>query len=193
VDAATGVQYLSATLGQSYEFTAPRILLPGEVQSGTRHSDFIGNVELRAYRNYSMRADLAWNPQLEAADRAQLSVQYRRAANQVINIGYRFDRDSVEQGDVSAAWPVARHWEAYARAVYSLRNRQMIDNFAGVRYRADCWGMRAVMRRALSTRTGAKDTGIYLQFELNGLSSVGTGADTFLQDSIQGYSAADPR
>jgi LPS-assembly protein len=193
VDAATGVQYLSATLGQSYEFSAPRTRLPGETPSSSRHSDFIGNVELRAYRNYSLRADLAWNPQLSAADRSQLSVQYRRANNQVINVGYRFDRGSVEQGDVSAAWPIARRWEAYARAVYSLRNHQAIDNFAGIRYRASCWGLRAVMRRSLSSRTGVKDTGIYLQFELNGLSSVGTGADTFLQESIQGYSAADSR
>jgi hypothetical protein len=41
----------------------------------------------------------------------------------------------------------------------------------------------------VSTRSGERDTAIYLQFELTGLSSVGTAADTFLQQSIQGYSA----
>jgi LPS-assembly protein len=193
VDSVTGVQYLSATFGQSYEFTLPRVTLPGETPSDKRRSNLIGNVELSPYKNYSLRADLAWNPQLSAAERAQLSVQYRRAGNQLVNVGYRFDRGSVEQGDISAAWPLGRHWDGYARTVYSLRDQRTIDNFAGIRYRGSCWGLRAVVRRALSSRTGEKDTGVYLQFELNGLSSVGTGADTFLQESIQGYSATDPR
>jgi LPS-assembly protein len=193
VDALTGVQYLSATFGQSFEFAAPRVTLPGEILSGKRRSNLIGTVELRAYRNTSLRADLAWNPQISAAERAQLSLQYKRAGNQLVNVGYRYDRGSVEQGDVSAAWPLGKRWDGYARSVYSLRDHKTIDNFAGIRYRGNCWGLRAVVRRALSSRTGEKDTGIYLQFELNGLSSVGTGADTFLQESIQGYSAADPR
>ena len=71
-----------------------------------------------------------------------------------------------------------------------LRDRKAIDNFAGLRFRDDCWGLRAVVRRSVSTRSGQLETGVYLQFELTGLSSVGTGADTFLQQSIQGYSAA---
>jgi LPS-assembly protein len=201
VDSVSGRQYLSATFGQSYEFTLPRVTLPGETPSDQRRSNLIGNVELSPYKYYSLRADLAWNPQLSKADRAQLSVQYRRAGNQLVNVGYRFDRGSVNQADISAAWPLGRHWDGYARAVYSFRDPgnvsvrepHTIDSFAGIRYRGNCWGLRAVVRRALSSRTGEKDTGIYLQLELNGLSSVGTGADAFLQESIQGYTANDPR
>jgi LPS-assembly protein len=192
-EAASGKQYLSATFGQSFNFDTPRVTLPNETLDTRRRSDLIANVEMRAYHNLGMRVDLAWNPQLSSAQKAQVALQYRPASNQVINVGYRFDRGSVEQTDVSAAWPIGRRWELYARSVYSLQDHSFLDNFAGVRYRSDCWGLRAVMRRALTTRTGQRDTGIYLQFELTGLSSVGTGADTFLQESIQGYSAAEPR
>ncbi len=192
VDTITGVQYLSATIGQSFEFTAPRVTLPDEVSSGKRRSNLIGNVELRAYRNTSVHADLAWDPQISAVKRAQLGLQYKLAGNQLVNLGYRYDRDSVEQGDISVAWPLGKRWDVYARSVYSVPDRNYIDNFAGIRYRGNCWGLRTVARRAVSSRTGEKDIGIYLQFELNGLSSVGTGADTFLQGSIQGYSAAAP-
>jgi LPS-assembly protein len=192
VDAATGVQYLSATLSQSFQFVTPRVTLPGESISSRSRSNLIANMELRAYRNFSVRADLAWNPGLSAADRSQLSLQYRRAGNQVLNLSYRYDRGSVEQADVSGAWPLGKRWDGYARAVYSLRDTKTIDNFVGLRFHGSCWGLRAVVRRALSSRTGERDTGWYLQFELNGLSSVGTGADTFLQESIQGYSASTP-
>jgi LPS-assembly protein len=123
----------------------------------------------------------------------QVALQYLRDSKRVVNLGYRFDRGSVEQADLSAAWPIGRRWELYGRGVYSMRDHRSLENFAGLRFRGDCWGIRAVVRHAVSSRTGERDTGIYLQFELTGLSSVGTGADTFLQESIQGYSAADRR
>jgi LPS-assembly protein len=192
-DGRNGRQYLAATLGQSFNFSKPRVTLPGETLDTRRRSDLIANLDLRALRNWNLRLDLAWNPELAHAQKAQAALQYRQSGNQVLNFGYRFDRAGVEQADVSAAWTLGKRWEAYGRSVYSLRDHQSIDNFAGIRYKGDCWGLRAVVRRAVSTRAGERETGIYLQFELNGLSSVGTGADTFLRESIQGYSAVDSR
>jgi LPS-assembly protein len=187
--ATTGQQYLSATFGQSYHLETPRVSLPNESLDTRRRSNLIANIDLRAYRNFSLRADVAWNPQLSSTDKTQVALQYRSAANRVVNLGYRFDRNSVEQGDASAAWPIGRRWELYARSVYSLRDRKSLENFAGLRFRGACWGLRAVVRRSVSSRSGEYDTGVYVQLELTGLSSVGTGADTFLQESIQGYSA----
>jgi hypothetical protein len=40
----------------------------------------------------------------------------------------------------------------------------------------------------VSSRTGERDTAIYLQLELNGLASVGSSADAFLEEAIRGYS-----
>jgi hypothetical protein len=50
--------------------------------------------------------------------------------------------------------------------------------------------LRLVGRRFVSSRTGERDSGIYLQLELNGLASVGSSADTFLEEAIRGYSSA---
>jgi len=189
-DGATGRQYLSATLGQRLLLDTPRVSLPNEALDTRRRSDLIANVELRAYHNLSLRLDAAWDPDMSRTNKTQFGISYQLAGNQVVNLGYRFDRGIAEQIDSSLAWPFGRRWEVYARSVYSLADDKPLDNFAGLRFRGACWGMRAVVRRSVSSRTGASDTGIYLQLELTGLSSVGTGADTFLQDSIQGYSAA---
>jgi LPS-assembly protein len=200
-EAATGQQYLSATLGESLNFSTPRVTLnsllsstagsplPDEVPDTSRRSSLIGTVDLQGYRHFGVHVDVAWNPETSETDKSQVTLQYREAGNRVINLGYRFDRNAVEQAEASAAWPIAKRWEVYGRSVYSLRDHQTIDSFGGLRYHSDCWGLRAVVRRSVSTRAGERDTGVYLQFELTGLSSVGTGADTFLQDSIQGYSA----
>jgi LPS-assembly protein len=186
-----GRQYLSATIGQSFNFSTPRVTLPGETPDPRSRSDLIANIDLRALQDWNLRFDAAWNTALSQAQKLQAALQYQKSGKRVVNLGYRFDRGSVEQADVSAAWPVGKRWELYGRSVYSMRDRRAIENFVGLRFRSDCWGIRAVVRRAVSSRAGTRDTGIYLQFELTGLSSVGTGADTFLQESIQGYSAAD--
>ena len=96
----------------------------------------------------------------------------------------------LEQGEASGAWPVGRRWNLFARVVYDLQESDSLERFAGLEYRACCWRLRTVARRFVSSRTGRQDTGIYLQLELNGLSSVGSGADTFLEQAIRGYSPA---
>jgi LPS-assembly protein len=121
-----------------------------------------------------------------------VTLQYRRTGQQVANLSYRYLRGQMEQADGSLAWPLGRHWDAYARGVYSLRDNKSIENFAGFQFRSSCWAVRIVAHRSVSTRTGATDSGFYLQLELSGLSSVGTGADAFLERSIRGYSASRP-
>ncbi len=184
----SGMRYLSATLGQTFYFTQPRVLLPDEPAPGARSSDLIAQMELKAFQNWSVDLGVQWNRQQSQAEKSEVRVQYRPQDRSVVNLGYRFQRDQLEQADVSAAWPVAKNWNLYGRMLYSLRDRSAIDQFAGLEYSSCCWGVRVVARHYLSTRTGQQDTGIYLQLELKGLSNVGTAADAFLERAIRGYS-----
>jgi LPS-assembly protein len=184
----SGQQFLSATLGETVHMSQARVTLPGETADTRRRSDLLANLDLTAYRNWTLHYDVAWNPDSSRTEKSLLALQYLPAGNQVVNLGYRYTRGSVEQAEASAAWPVGRHWDLYGRRIYSFFDRRPIETFGGVQYRASCWGMRLVLRDSVSSRSGQRDTGWYLQLELKGLSSVGSGADSFLQGSIQGYS-----
>ena len=131
---------------------------------------------------------LQWNHHDDQAEKSEIQIQYQPENRSVVNVGYRYQRDLLEQADVSAAWPVTQGWNLYGRMLYSLRDRSAIDQFAGFEYSSCCWGLRLVARHYVSTRTGQRDTGIFLQLELKGLSNVGTAADAFLEQSIRGYS-----
>jgi LPS-assembly protein len=96
-------------------------------------------------------------------------LQYRPDGERVINLGYRAQRDRLEQTELSGAWPIGKHWNAYARAVYSLRDEQMLERFAGFEYRACCWRVRAVARRSVSNREGTQESSFYIQLELKAL------------------------
>jgi LPS-assembly protein len=188
LDAGTGNQFLAATIGQAYYFDEPRVALPGEVLEDPEFSDIIAELDLTAYRDWNISMGVQWDPGETRSEKGDVQIQYQPEHNRVMNVGYRFRRGGIEQVDGSLAWPIGKDWSAYARLVYSLEDESTLDQFAGLEYRSCCWRMRVVARRYVSDRTGDRDTSFLLQLELNGLSSVGVGADAFLERSIRGYS-----
>ena len=188
LDTNSGQQFIAGTIGQAYYFDQPRVALPGVPLDDMRSSDIVAELDLTAYDNWNVQMGVQWDPGATQSEKADLNVQYRAARDSVVNLGYRFRRDSIEQVDGSVAWPIGDRWSAYARMVYSLQEETTLDQFAGFEYRACCWRVRFVGRRYVSSRGGDIDTSFLLQLELNGLSSVGVGADAFLERSIRGYS-----
>jgi LPS-assembly protein len=222
LDSESGDQFISGTVGQAYYFDRPRVTLPGEMPEDPEFSDIIAELNLRAYADWNISAGVQWDPGDTRSERGSVQLQYRPEHDRVMNLGYRFRRDrmdqlaslgrpdSLEQVDGSVAWPLGTQWSVYGRMVYSLEDDSdigltdptstttrrdyggAIDQFAGFEYRSCCWRLRMVARRSVSDRTGDLDTSVLLQLELNGLSNVGEGADTFLEQSIRGYSLAAP-
>jgi LPS-assembly protein len=107
-----------------------------------------------------------------------------------VNLGYRYREALLEQWDVAVAWRLSPSWQVFARQVYSLKDDESIDRFAGFEYGGCCWRVRLLGRNYVSNRTGESDNSVVLQVELTGLSSVGTRNDTFLERGIRGYSPA---
>jgi LPS-assembly protein len=187
-DTASGAQFIALTVGQAFYFEQPRVALPNETAVNRNRSDFVAQLALTAYQDWNVEAALQYNTEESQTERSQFLLQYRPGNDRVVNLAYRSQRDRFEQAEISGAWPIGPRWSAFARIVYSLREEEGLDQFAGFEYRSCCWSVRAVARKFLSSRTGEQDTGVFLQLELNGLASVGTPADAFLASSIRGYS-----
>jgi LPS-assembly protein len=161
-------------------------------------SDIVAEVALTGYKHLGVNLDYQWNPYTSQTEKSEISVQYRPDPSRVINLGYRFQEGILKQWDGSFAWPIAEHWNTVGRWVYSLQDRQTIEQVAGFEYKSCCYKVQLVQRRYLSIRPGTTttggtlDTSIALQLELTGLSSVGKREDSFLEQSIRGYSTRDP-
>ncbi|MGH8150632.1 MAG: LPS-assembly protein LptD [Steroidobacteraceae bacterium] len=95
---------------------------------------------------------------------------------------------SLDQADVSGAWPIGSHWHVLARFVYDLDAHSSLDRLAGFEYRACCWRIRVLARRYLINGTGQQDTAFLFQLQLSGLGGVGPATDAFLGTAIRGYS-----
>lgn len=173
--------------------------LTSQVPGAFPASDIVAEVDLTGYKHVGVNLDYQWNPYTSQTEKSEISVQYRPDPTRVVNIGYRFQEGILKQWDGSFAWPIAEHWNTVGRWVYSLQDRQTIEQVAGFEYKSCCYKIQLVQRRYLSIRPGTAaagggtlDTSIALQLELTGLSSVGKREDSFLEQSIRGYSTRDP-
>jgi LPS-assembly protein len=180
LDAQSGRQFISGTFGQIYYFEIPRVTLPGETPITATRSDFVAQLSLAAFEDWSADAGVQWDPQNQRAERTTVNVQYKPAPNALINLAYRYERFTtttelvpetgnsgevlvptpVQQGydqvEFSTAFPIKRAWEVFAKEVYSLRDPeqphgQELETFVGFEYRACCWRVRLGARRYVNS------------------------------------------
>jgi LPS-assembly protein len=192
LDVATGRELMSGTIGQVRYFNTSSVTLPSAPTFSEESSDYIAELHFLLLRNINFDLGHQWGTGNRGTTQSQARLQYRPAENRIVNLAYRFRRDSLEQGDVSWSWPLSRKWNFVGRYNYSFRDDKVLEEFFGLEYESCCWGLRMVTRRYISTRDGTRDTTYGLQLVLKGMASVGTAADKLLERGILGYSA-DPR
>jgi LPS-assembly protein len=98
---STGQQFLSATLGQTYYFQPPKVQIPLGPTIGLR-SDIVAEVALTAYKNWSVNLGEEWNPDTSKSDRTIVELQFKPAADAVVNLAYRFQRDNPAEQQAQA-------------------------------------------------------------------------------------------
>jgi len=187
IDVNTGRELMSATIGQALYLSKQRVSLPGEPPVIFDSSDYIAEVRFLIYDNLNFDVGHQWSKD-GGTTQSEARLQYRPRSNKILNLAYRFRRQSLEQGDVSWSWPLSQSWNFVGRYNFSFRDDEVLEQFYGLEYESCCWGLRLVSRRYISTRDGTRDSSFGLQLVLKGMTSVGTKADRLLERGILGYS-----
>ena len=209
-----GKPRLSASFGQIFYFN-DRAVNFGSTPGSDPQTDtspvfvsFYAN-----YRNLDVNAQYEYDTDTEQSNRGYISLRYRRGDEAILNFTYSMTDSKVqrsrlirpeEETDLSLLWPVSRQVNLIGRWNYALDKEQTIESLLGVEYNACCWTARVLFRRNLEeprrtsirTLNGATefitnrraDSGIYFEFQLRGLASLGGRLDSLLQDSIPGFS-----
>ena len=189
LDLSTGHELMSATIGQTRYLSDRTVNLPNRTMASNETSDYIAQLRIQLFKNVNFNFGHQWGAGIEGTTKSEARLQYRPANNKVLNLSYRFRRDSLEQGDLSWSWPITNRWNFVGRYNFSLRDQEVLEQFFGLEYESCCWGLRIVSRRHISTRDGIHDSSFGLQLVLKGMTSVGTAADKLLERGILGYSA----
>ena len=186
-----GRERLAASIGQIRYFDDTRVIVPGETRVERGKSAWIADVSVAPSDRWQINASYQWDPKFRREDLAALRARYLIGDAGVINVGYRYRRDLLEQADFSFLYPINPNWSVVGRYYYSLLDKKELETIAGVQWESCCIAVRLVGRRHLRNRTGDLNNSIQLEVELKGLGSAGQNTERVLRRAILGYDRDD--
>ena len=192
----SGRERLSASLGQIRYFQDQRVQMPGVAAVDRAGSAYVADAELMLDDRWSVGVSQQWDPHRDLSDLSTVRAQYRWNSAGVLNFAYRFRRDahtgstdrvSLEQFDVSALVPLNERWRLVGRWNYSLLDDSTLEAFAGVEWENCCLATRILARRYVRNVESERNTSLYIELELKGLSTLGRKSGELLERAILGY------
>ncbi len=185
IDPDSGDEQLRFTLGERFYFKPQQVSLTPGV-SNSQNTDVLAAVTGQITKAWFTDLNTQYSIDDSQTQQTNAVLRYHPDIAKAVNLGYRYTRDSQEQADVSAEWPIGGRWTGLARYNYSLRNRTLLEGLLGVEYTAGCWAARFVMHRFV-TATQEYTNAIFFQLELNGVSRIGASPLEVLRQNISGY------
>jgi len=201
IESSTGLERLTASLGQVYYFTPPRVTLSDTVSSA-KSSDILAGIASQMSPSVTVDAAFQYTPTVNRSEKFTLEGHYSPVPGSVVNAAYRYARGTVDpradpslqagiaQVDISSQWPITSTISAVGRWNWSTKDRKLLEGLAGFEYNAGCWQVRAVAHRFI-TATQTYSTSFQIQLELTGLSRIGINPLETLRQNIAGYRRTD--
>lgn len=186
-ETATGAERLSASFGQIRYFDGQRVQMPGVPKTDYAGSAYVAELDLHLSDRWRFKLADQWNPNGDHTDLSTSSLQYRFGERGVLNLGYRYRRDFLEQTDVSALIPLNERWRLIGRWNYSLRDNDTFEGLIGVEHEDCCIAWRVLARQYVRDATGKASNGLYFEIEFKGIGAIGQKTDDFLRRGILGY------
>ncbi|MBS3954605.1 MAG: LPS assembly protein LptD [Methylomicrobium sp.] len=213
IDQKTGREQLKLSVGEIFYFQDRRVDIPtseilrnqsiagAQVQApqplDTSLSNLVTEFNAQLTDHLKLVTALQWDHYQNDITRSEVALRYNNRTDQIVNLGYRYRQDLLEQTDVSIRWPIVNNWYVVGRWQYSMLFNSTVESFAGFEKESCCWRFRIIGRRYINAindlrfaeqaYTGESQTGVFVQLELKGLSSFGTSLDTFFERNIYGY------
>lgn len=181
-----GTERLRVAVAERFFIETPQVNLVTPSGNNSR-SDILATLGGRVNAAWRLDSQLQYNPNQAYTQNYNLAARYRPEAGKVLNLGYRFTRDTLRQVDVSTQWPLFGRWHGVGRFNYSLRDTRILEALGGLEYNAACWAVRLVAQ-SFATATNERTTGLFVQLELNDLVRIGSDPLDALRDSVPGYS-----
>ncbi|MEO7385940.1 MAG: LPS assembly protein LptD [Gammaproteobacteria bacterium] len=189
--AKDGSQFLTATIGETQYFSSRDVTLPGDLPSDDGASDYVAELGMNVSNHWNVDLGYQWDSDQNVTQLAEARVLYRADDFRVVNLSYRYRRDSITEIDIAGAWPLSDRWSVVGRYDYSLLDNEPLERFLGFEYSTCCWGLRLLARNYLTSRDGNSDSSVTLQLLLKGFGSSGSPAERLLDRGILGYDRFD--
>ncbi|MCC4116414.1 LPS assembly protein LptD [Aromatoleum toluclasticum] len=193
IDPESGGERLRATVGQRFYFDDQRVTLPGEEPRTGRRADVLGLFSGYVMQKTWLDSTVQYNPRDNWTERFNMGVRYQPDFAKALNLSYRYSRgrladesDRIKDLSLSGQWPLGGGWYGVGRVTRSLKEDRVTEAIAGIEYDGGCWVVRTAVHR-FATNPDDVTQAVFVQLELNDLTSLGTSPITLLKRSVAGY------
>lgn len=221
VDESTGREKLRLSVGKIFDlFGDPKVsllsggaaldpitqaLYSGANANNVNRKDIIAEASVAVTDSIKITPLVLWNYIDNRHDRFQTTMHYNAGNNRLLNVGYRYRRDLVDNSDVSWSWPISKEWSVVGRWQYAWQAKTTLESFVGVQRETCCWKLGIIARQYMTNvalaGTGSTASvadspmtqGVFLSLELKGFANIGDSIGHFLNYSIPGYDMDAPR
>lgn len=197
IDGPSGRERLRASIGQIQYFEDRQVNLdPVEPPQTSANSGLIAQGQLNISSRWSVQGGVQMEPDNNDILRTAFDLRYYVNPRQLVNVSYLLDRDQpdlnlgdqIHSLDIAFFWPLTSQWRALGRWNQALNTDRILETLAGLEYEDCCWALRLVGRQyRYSPADADAQNAFYVELELKGLSRLGAGLGTLLQNSILGY------
>ncbi len=173
-----GYERGSASVGQIFYFKDRHVRLTASEPSLTdSSSNIVAEGLWNITQHLRVSADAEWDRNASSNLSRNIKIAYRADIDHLLNFGYRFTQDELEQTDLTMIWPLSTQWSMLGRWQQDLLGKEALDLIAGLEYEDCCWQVRTVYRQWITDDSDSrKKEGLFLQFILKGLGGIGTRA-----------------
>ncbi len=185
IDDRDGTERLRVAVAERFSFKSPQVNLATPADSNSR-SDILMAIGGKMTRAWRLDSLVQYNPNQAHTESYSAAARYNPEAGKLLNLGYRFTRNTLRQMDVSSQWPLWGRWHGVGRFNFSLQDSRVLEALGGLEYNDDCWALRLVAQ-SFATATQIRTTGIFIQLELNDLVRIGSDPLAALRSSVSGY------
>ena len=185
IDDEDGVERLRVAVAERFSFKSPQVNLSTPADSNSR-SDILMTIGGKMTRAWRLDSLVQYNPNQAHTESYSAAARYNPEAGKLLNLGYRFTRNTLRQMDVSSQWPLWGRWHGVGRFNFSLQDSRVLEALGGLEYNDDCWALRLVAQ-SFATATQVRTTGVFIQLELNDLVRIGSDPLAALRSSVSGY------
>ncbi|WP_151702938.1 LPS-assembly protein LptD [Nitrincola alkalilacustris] len=198
---ASGSEKARLGVAQAHYFRDRDILRPGD-RTGNENSS---NYALLASWNISDALRFTHDSEIDRNSLSTREQNYKLTFTpddlRLLYISYRDKKgtnntndSTIRQSDIGFRYPINPKWNVIGRWQYDHKEGENLDTLFGVEYGTCCWKMRVTARRWLSGNPSAdfeQDTGLFVQFVLRGLGTIGPEGGRGFIEEITGIKEDD--
>ncbi len=177
-----GLQRLRLRIGQAYHFVEQQVVLADEEPVLKGWSNLLGGIDGKINRFLSSSGLVEWSADDQEIEKSGIQFLFQRDIKRRVALGLNYRRQLLKQASLQIRWPLNSRWSVMSDTTYSLHDNETRNAQLGLEYDGCCWRVRMAAQQYISSSDGSQNSGVAIQFELKGLTSVGSKINGFAEN-----------